>query len=69
MAAFDAAEAEEHVAPQQLETLRKALADAEAEGKEVYSVFGAREWVAPESRRSEPREGPRCSPVAYEPSS
>ncbi|MFJ3385220.1 MULTISPECIES: hypothetical protein [unclassified Curtobacterium] len=45
MATFDAVEAEQHVAPQQLEAFKKAPADAEAEGKgkgkgkEVYSVF------------------------------
>jgi len=36
---YDAAEAKKQVSPQQMEAFKKALADAEAEGKEVYSVF------------------------------
>ncbi|WP_412875703.1 hypothetical protein ACL00Q_04250 [Curtobacterium flaccumfaciens pv. flaccumfaciens] len=39
MPTYDAGEAEQQVAPQQMEAFKKALADAEAEGKEVYSVF------------------------------
>ena len=36
---YDATEAHNHVKPDQMEAFKKALADAEAEGKEVYSVF------------------------------
>lgn len=39
MPTYPVAEAAEHVSAQQAEAFKKALADAEAEGKEVYEVF------------------------------
>lgn len=39
MATYDATEAHNHIKPEMLPEFKKALADAEAEGKEVYSVI------------------------------
>lgn len=39
MATFDATEAHKHVKPEMMDRFKQALADAEAEGKEVYSVI------------------------------
>lgn len=38
VATYDATEAHNHIKPEMLAEFKKALADAEAEGKEVYSV-------------------------------
>lgn len=39
MPTYPVTEASEYVSPQQMEAFKKALADAETEGKEVYEVF------------------------------
>lgn len=39
MATFDATEAHKHVKPELMGEFKKALADAEAQGQEVYSVI------------------------------
>lgn len=39
MPSYDATEAHEHIKPEQMAAFKQAIADAEAEGKEVYSVF------------------------------
>lgn len=39
MATFDAAEAHKHIRPELMAEFKKALADAEVQGQEVYSVI------------------------------
>ena len=39
MATFDATEAPKHIKPELMAEFKKTLADAEAEGQEVYSVI------------------------------
>ncbi|MEV8265182.1 hypothetical protein AB0P00_13625 [Microbacterium sp. NPDC077057] len=39
MATFDALDAPKHIKPELMPEFRKALADAEAQGQEVYSVI------------------------------
>ncbi|MFS0894713.1 hypothetical protein [Microbacterium sp. 179-I 3D3 NHS] len=39
MATYDATEAHKHIKPELMPEFKKALADAEAQGQEVYSVI------------------------------
>lgn len=39
MPTFDASEAHRHIKPEQMDGFKKALADADADGKEVYEVI------------------------------
>ena len=39
MATFDATEAHKHIKPELMDEFKKTLADAEAQGQEVYSVI------------------------------
>lgn len=39
MATFDATEAHNHIKPDLMDEFKKSLADAEAQGQEVYSVI------------------------------
>jgi hypothetical protein len=39
VATYDATEAHRHIKPEMLPEFKKALADAEAQGQEVYSVI------------------------------
>ncbi|MEU4014255.1 hypothetical protein AB0E56_03225 [Microbacterium sp. NPDC028030] len=39
MATYDATEAHKHIKPELMDEFKKALADADAQGQEVYSVI------------------------------